>query len=513
MRYEVDLSDHQRTAELRNSPLPSRGGVYNFEATLSVGFRVTDPAEIVRRNVTDGLTIVYGYLATVSRDITWDFDIEEARAAEDAINARFRHGDSLAEGITLYLCRARLAPDARARDYLRAQEEAKRSNVVKGAEHETAVDDAKRENQIKLIRQSGDLLIRASEQDALAGRPMNIRELISIHLERHPDDTERALVLMEQFERGRLERQDTQEQRWRELFQFMASRDLVQPVDVARFRDQAMAQLQGPPAALLGAGGWDDPLPELSATPPSSPLQVPSARADAAGTVPSVSEVHEVPGVVPVYVVLDQSLAVQAWVAELNAGMGAVYDALLAEPRVAAIVRLSVLAYSDDAAVQLDLTAIGAGTRRPELSAHGQSQYAAAFSRLLDCIPRDVEQLKAARSAVRRPQVLFLTAAQPTDASAWSSVHRQLVDRDHQRYAPDIVACGIGGVDADTIARVATRPEFGFVALGDTSSAIRQYFDFVARQVLGYGRAVLDGAAGPVLYQPEGFVPAREDLV
>src|SRR6516225_134540 len=62
VRYEVDLSDHRRTARLDSSPLPSRGDAYFFHSMVDVGFRVTDPAAVVRRNVTDGLTVVYNYL-------------------------------------------------------------------------------------------------------------------------------------------------------------------------------------------------------------------------------------------------------------------------------------------------------------------------------------------------------------------------------------------------------------------------------------------------------------------
>ena len=137
-------------------------------------------------------------------------------------------------------------------------------------------------------------------------------------------------------------------------------------------------------------------------------------------------------------------------------------------------------------------------------------EHGAAFDRLLSRIPVDVEKLKAGHSAVRRPQVLFLSGARPADDdSNWDRTHRQLVDREQQQYAPDIVACGIGGADPAIIAHVATRPELAFMAVNsDLVSAVQHYFTFVAGQVVGYATAVLDGHGGPVVSMPSGFRPA-----
>jgi uncharacterized protein YegL len=120
IQYEVDLSDHRRTARLDSSALPAQGDTYFFQSIVDVGFRVTDPAAVVRRNVTDGLAVVYGYLATAFRRITRSFDIREAADAEEAINIRYRQSVTLEEGITIYHCRAQLSPDEAASNYLRS---------------------------------------------------------------------------------------------------------------------------------------------------------------------------------------------------------------------------------------------------------------------------------------------------------------------------------------------------------------------------------------------------------
>jgi uncharacterized protein YegL len=120
IQYEVDLGDHRRTTPLGSSSLPAQGDTYFFQSMVDVGFRVTDPAAVVRRNVTDGLAVVHGYLVNAFRRITRSFDIREAAEAEEAINIRYRQSVTLEEGITIYHCRAQLAPDEAASNYLRS---------------------------------------------------------------------------------------------------------------------------------------------------------------------------------------------------------------------------------------------------------------------------------------------------------------------------------------------------------------------------------------------------------
>src|SRR5262249_35769023 len=139
MRYEVDLGDHRRTLQLRSAPLPASGGVYHFDTMFDVGFRVVDPGKIVSRDVDDGLMVVSNYLIDVCRPITRQVDILNAGEAEDAINARFRGGDVLDEGIKLYHCRARVSSDTYARTFLKSKDDAERGEIVKSARHGLAL--------------------------------------------------------------------------------------------------------------------------------------------------------------------------------------------------------------------------------------------------------------------------------------------------------------------------------------------------------------------------------------
>jgi uncharacterized protein YegL len=483
-RYEVDISDHTHTIEIRSSPLPAMGGINNFHAQMSIGFRVVDPAEVVRRRVSDGLGLVSGYIIDTCRRITLNFRIEEFAAAEEAINSRFARGVQLAEGIELYLCRARLSMDSKAMEYLGRAQFAQQDNFAKHEEHKTNVEDAARQAQLAQMRQLADLNARALEQQALAGRQLDVRELIAIHLERNPNDTERALQLLAEHERARLERSDIDRKHRTDLFKFAVEHDLLQAVDV-KGATGTIGDLTAGPSGTgpVDASGWDDPLPRSGAT-----FSAPPA------------------GLLPIYLVLDASDPLGPYVSHLNEGLRRLYERLRAAPE-AAVVRLSVFGYSDD--IQLDPTPrlIAPTDAAPLLSVRGQPHLGPAFRQLVSTLPRDVEQLKAQASGVRRPQVLFLSGAQPTDTPAWETSHDELAA---QRYAPDIAAFGVGAVSPEAITRIATRPELAYVAgEPDPGGAITAFFAFVGEHIVRTARAVIDGEEARQDQPPAPFRPAR----
>jgi uncharacterized protein YegL len=486
-RYEVDLSDHQHTVELRTCPPPARGGIYTFRTMVTVGFRVVDPGQVVRRNVTDALRLVCDYLMWAFRDITIHYPIEEAKAAEDEINARFRNGLTLDGGVQLYLCQARLSPDAAALAYLQAEERANRSNIVKAAEHLVNAEDARRENELGLIRQHGSLTRRERERAAMAGRALTPDELLAMHLESNPGDTANMLRTAMELQQQRLQAYQTDQALHWQQFTDLADRDLVQPVDIEDRRAQALARLQQPAAPIAGnpvsgparnaADAWDAPLPN-----------------------------REVPGLIPVYVVIDESSAVAAGLDALTAGLRALFDGVAGRPDIAEVVRLAVVGYADDAAVHLAMQAVRGGVHPPAFTGTGRPRLSSAFERLMDCIPRDAEALKAQTASLRRPQVLLLSGGRPADDPQWRDVHRTLVDRTSQRYAPDVIACGIGGATPQTMLSIATRPELAYVSPGgDLSGDIGRFCAFAQRRVLEYGRAVLDGDQNSTVVGPDGF--------
>jgi uncharacterized protein YegL len=501
-RYEIDLSDHVRQVVLQSSPPVALGGVYRFKASLSVGFRVFDPVTIVRRNIQDALPIVHTHLTHVCHDIAAQFPIEEARGVQEAINVRFRRGERLDEGIEIYLVRAVIGLDADATRYLQAMEEAQRSNLVKAEQHRVNLDDAARDNQVANVRQSGDLESRLRERMALAGRPLNAEELIRIHLERNPQDTDRAMQLLGQAHQDTLDRRDKRADSDREMVSFLVEKGLIRSSDVAGLRDRALSDLFSPPPIQVSpatvGGGWDDPLPTTAVSAgPAVPL-------------PPRRDTGTVPGLIPVYIVIDESLT--ANITDLDSAIQALYQALIEQPEIASVIRLSVLGVADDTDIVRALETVDGHTRAPYLRAGGPARLSRAFERLLHCIPADAATLKAQHPTVRRPQVIVLTGSADIDGAAWLDTHRQLVDRDaSHRSAPDVLALGVGAADPADVARIATRPDFAFVATtADVAQAIKQFSAFVRSYVLGCGHAVIDGDQPPYVSAPDGFHLAND---
>ena len=91
-----------------------------------------------------------------------EYDIANAVGAENAVNARFGRGEVLDEGILIYHCHARLS-SAKYGQFVIQQDAARRDNIVKAYQHETAIDDQKRANQLAKIKQDGEHVLRADQ--------------------------------------------------------------------------------------------------------------------------------------------------------------------------------------------------------------------------------------------------------------------------------------------------------------------------------------------------------------
>ena len=208
----------------------------------------------------------------------------------------------------------------------------------------------------------------------------------------------------------------------------------------------------------------------------------------------------------PVYVLADESHSMRAHIEDLNRGLTDLHEALLAEPMAAAKVRFSILGFADDVRARMRLADLRAKERLPRLATRGRTDYTKAFAELRRRLPVDVRRLKTEGYAVHRPAVFMLTDGQPND-EGWHEEHRRLVDHDVTPEAPNIIACGIGAARPDTILRVATRPEFAFVALAgvDIGVAIAQFCAALTHSIINSVPARGSGPPRLVVAQPEGF--------
>ncbi|RAO45249.1 hypothetical protein GAR06_03440 [Micromonospora saelicesensis] len=501
-RYDVDLGDHRRTVELLSTPLRTRDG-YHFIATVNVGFRVHDPCEIVRRNVRNALPVVYTFLGRALETVTSRFDVENPSAAEQAIRQEFANAVPLPDGITIFELTPRLRPDDATANYLRSRRDARRALDTDADQHRVELQRERQRVEREGLVQASRLNALENERQALGARGLTAADMAREHLIRHPEDTERVTTMLLEHERAMLTAQDAHTQRTTEFIKFMMDKGVVQPGQFQPFV-QGAAQAYGLPGtagAISGPGTWQQP-PVL----PPSGAAGPAAPATPAGPPPRERVVLEQDpktkvwgpsdGVQPVYLLVDESTEAAPYLDNLGDGLQRLLDGLHRAADIAPAIRLSVLGFADHVAARLSMAAVDANTSAPWLTSRGLASYANAFETLYGRITPDVDGLKAQGITVRRPLVFLLAAAPPADDGIWQTPYARLTDPATHRYAPQIVACGVGGATAGLIAAVATKPQFGYVATDDADvrTAIADYWDALTRCLVTYGRTLLAGA-------------------
>ncbi|WP_143175685.1 SPFH domain-containing protein [Cryptosporangium aurantiacum] len=208
---------------------------------------------------------------------------------------------------------------------------------------------------------------------------------------------------------------------------------------------------------------------------------------------------------VPLYLVVDESAE---RLGAVERGVRALCRNLIEAPAVGAVLRLAVVGLGDTADERLPLRRVAGALPEFGLVARGRPSLRALFARLGDRIPGDVTMLKDQGLRVRRPQVIVLTARPPTADDEWRPLRDRLVDRDRTRYAPEILACGIGTADPATVAALATGPGLALVAADPASPETEERVGELLRSwVEQLARAVLDGREMEARC-PSGFVPA-----
>ncbi|ARF57894.1 vWA domain-containing protein [Streptomyces gilvosporeus] len=216
----------------------------------------------------------------------------------------------------------------------------------------------------------------------------------------------------------------------------------------------------------------------------------------------------------PAYVVADESGSMGPYQQELSHGLASLCEGLRAEPMIAAKLRLAVLGFSDDVQVRLAVADMRTETTLPQLTIRGLTAYGAVFDDLLSRIPADVQWLRDQGYKVHRPVVFFLSDGQPTDRGSWQRPHARLTDKSQTPTAPNIIACGIGDAQAATMVKVATRPEFAFVAKAETDigQAISEFFHSLTASLVASGHALNSGSPQLVVNRPDQFTMAIDEV-
>ncbi|MFR9800165.1 vWA domain-containing protein [Streptomyces sp. MS06] len=216
----------------------------------------------------------------------------------------------------------------------------------------------------------------------------------------------------------------------------------------------------------------------------------------------------------PTYVVADESASMGPYVGDLQGGVTSLCEGLRAEPMIAAKLRLAVLGFSDDVQVRLAVADMRTEVSVPRVEIRGMTGYRAVFDDMVQRIPSDVQWLRGEGYKVHRPVVFFLSDGQPSDGTDWHAPHAALTDRGRTPTAPNIIACGIGDAQAQTMVDVATRPEFAFVAKPgtDIGKAVAEFFQSLTASLVATGQALNSAAPRLVVNQPDQFTLAIDEV-
>jgi uncharacterized protein YegL len=154
-----------------------------------------------------------------------------------------------------------------------------------------------------------------------------------------------------------------------------------------------------------------------------------------------------------------------------NTALREIQQAIASDPIVNDKVRICVISFSDSAEVLLPLSKMTDVVDFPGLVVKGGTNYGSAFTCLKQTIQDDIAASKAQNDVkVNRPIVFFISDGEPTDTN-WQAAHAAVVDKNWS-FSPHIIAFGVGGAQAETIKKVATKSRHGnqFAFLADDNA-------------------------------------------
>jgi uncharacterized protein YegL len=218
--------------------------------------------------------------------------------------------------------------------------------------------------------------------------------------------------------------------------------------------------------------------------------------------------------ILPIYFVADCSGSMEGDpINEVNRGLSSLLDSLQSESMAAARVRFCVIGFDDTPHCYVEPADLRNLESMPKLSSGGTTSYAAVLNELYRRLPLDISKLKTAGYIVNRPAVFFLTDGMPNRSDGWESAYRRLSNPGFP--TPNILGFGIGDADAETIKRIASKPQYAFIAAKgvDTGRAITEFIKALTKSVITSGRALAGGQATLPIEKPEGFISLDVDTV
>ncbi|MEU7058129.1 hypothetical protein [Streptomyces sp. NPDC046197] len=172
----------------------------------------------------------------------------------------------------------------------------------------------------------------------------------------------------------------------------------------------------------------------------------------------------------PTYLVVDVSSSMSPYQDTLNRTLEDLHLTLSTNPRVSEFAHMSVLVFSHEPILVLEMTDLAYVPSMPTVVCGGGTHYGKVFDLVRQRIDLDVPALSAQRKAVLRPAVFFLTDGEPMD-SGWERNFQALVAPGSRRH-PHVITYGFGSADPNVLSKVATKAAFIATGNSDQNEAL-----------------------------------------
>jgi uncharacterized protein YegL len=198
----------------------------------------------------------------------------------------------------------------------------------------------------------------------------------------------------------------------------------------------------------------------------------------------------------PVYLLLDCSGSMQGTkIVQVNNGVQLLYQELMADPRSANTVHISLIPFAATA-YQLELVPIAQFTP-PQLTVGGGTSLGAALGLLNQSLDADLKPNVMGQKGDYKPLIFLLTDGQPTDS--WQGEAQKLQSRTTNR-AQNIVALAIGHDADEGVLKQITSHVLRMDAV--TPDALRGFFQWMSASIKTASQAAQAGDVQGVQMPP-----------
>lgn len=269
VRFDVSTADHEFHDVDVSTWLTSNSDALRFTGSISFGFRVTDPKEVVARNIVNGYDRVLSRLRVQLVDISRQYHISQYNEVQRHMNGTFGNGVALDGGISVYHFSAHIVRNSEALDAgLRAVIAVDEINVVQA------------NNMLASAQQDAEAALERQKMDALQQAISGNYSPLHLVLARNPGQVLEIMNMMANSRQASAQQQ-------LEVLKHLTDNNLIMDVDVAEIRDQIIRGVMD--ATREGSTGLHNMLTGPAMTPaghaitsasaPPAPAQAPAAPA------------------------------------------------------------------------------------------------------------------------------------------------------------------------------------------------------------------------------------------